>query len=262
MPVYFQAVKDASPIRSGVDIFGATFTIAPFAMINGISVLLLNRYRPQNYLAWVLGIIGMVLFSTLKVDSSKGLNIGYQIVEGAGLGILFTATTFPILASVKVTEAAHALAFFTFIRSFAQVSKTHIVFFRFPTRTLITHSQTWGISIGSTILQNQLKRHLTADFLALFPQGEDITYAIITQIPHLPEALRTEIHLAFATSLSVLWKTMAGISALGLLSVLAMRELPMHTTTDENFGFVEKERPNDVERFSGQLSNAEKEPSE
>ena len=63
----------------------------------------------------------MGLFSTLKADSSHALNIGFQIVEGAGLGMLFTATTFPILAPVKVTEAANALAFFTFIRSFAQV---------------------------------------------------------------------------------------------------------------------------------------------
>jgi hypothetical protein len=132
LPVYFQAVKDASPIRSGVDIFGATFTIAPFAIINGISILLLNRYRPQNYLAWVLGIIGMALLSTLKADSSRGLNIGYQIIEGAGLGILFTATTFPILASVEVTQAAVALAFFTFVRCFAQVSETHPMVPRFP----------------------------------------------------------------------------------------------------------------------------------
>jgi hypothetical protein len=121
-PVYFQAVKDASPIKSGTDIFGAIFTIAPFAIVNGVSVLLLNRYRPQNYIAWILSIIGMGLLSTLKVDSSKGLTVGYQIVLGAGLGILFTSTSFPVLASVKVTEAAPALAFFTFVRSFAQVS--------------------------------------------------------------------------------------------------------------------------------------------
>lgn len=30
---------------------------------------------------------------------------------------------------------------------------------------------------------------------------------------------------------------MVGISALGLLSGFAMKELPMHTTTNENFGF-------------------------
>ena len=119
--MYFQAAKEATPIQSGVDIFGATFTIAPFAIINGVSVLLLNRYRPQNYIGWALGLVGMGLLSTIKADSSHARNIGYQIVEGAGLGILFTATTFPILAPLKVSEAANALAFFTFIRSFAQV---------------------------------------------------------------------------------------------------------------------------------------------
>ena len=41
---------------------------------------------------------------------------------------------------------------------------------------------------------------------------------------------------------------MLGLSAAGLLTVLAMKELPMHTTTDENFGFKEKERVGDVER--------------
>lgn len=43
---------------------------------------------------------------------------------------------------------------------------------------------------------------------------------------------------------------MIGISAAGLLSVLVMKELPMHTTTDENFGFKEKEQPSDVEKSS------------
>ena len=40
---------------------------------------------------------------------------------------------------------------------------------------------------------------------------------------------------------------MLGLSAVGLLTVLAMKELPMHTTTDENFGFEEKQRVSDVE---------------
>jgi hypothetical protein len=119
--VYFQAAKEATPIQSGVDIFGSAFSIAPFAIINGISVLLLNRYRPQNYLGWILGLIGMGLFSNVTADTSRARNIGYQIIEGAGLGMLFTATTFPVLAPVKVSEAANALAFFTFVRAFAQV---------------------------------------------------------------------------------------------------------------------------------------------
>jgi hypothetical protein len=92
-----------------------------------------------------------------------------------------------------------------------------------------------------------LKKRLSADFLNIFPEGQDIAFAIIPQISKLPEPLRSQVRVAFADSLSVIWKTMIGISAAGLLTVLAMKELPMHTTTDENFGFEEKPRVSDVE---------------
>jgi hypothetical protein len=55
------------------------------------------------------------------------------------------------------------------------------------------------------------------------------------------------VRAAFADSLSVIWKTMIGLSAAGLLTVLAIQELPMHTTTDENFGFEEKRQVGDIE---------------
>jgi C4-dicarboxylate transporter len=66
-------------------------------------------------------VIGFGLLSTLDVNSGMGKIIGYQILEGFGLGLLFTATTYPILASVSVERTANALALFTFMRSFANV---------------------------------------------------------------------------------------------------------------------------------------------
>jgi hypothetical protein len=106
------------------------------------------------------------------------------------------------------------------------------------------------VSIGSTILQNELKKRLSADFIAHFPEGEAIAYAIIPQIRQLPQPLRDEVRVAFAGSLDVLWRVMIGLSLAGFLSVLLMQELPMHTTMDENFGFEDKrskgERPSVV----------------
>jgi hypothetical protein len=75
-----------------------------------------------------------------------------------------------------------------------------------------------------------------------------MSYSIIPLIRHLPQSLRDEIHTAFAGSLSVLWQVMIGLSGAGLLTVLFMKELPMHTTTDENFGFENRERPRDAEK--------------
>lgn len=107
--------------------------------------------------------------------------VGFQIIEGFGIGVLYAAPTFPVLAPLAITQTAHALALFTFIRSYAQ---------------------TWGVTVGATILQNELSKKLPLDFLAMFPsQGVEIAYAVIPTIPSLSEPLRTEVREAFAESL-------------------------------------------------------------
>ncbi|KAI0061757.1 MFS general substrate transporter, partial [Artomyces pyxidatus] len=120
LPVYFQTVKLASPIGSGVDMFGASFTVAPSAILCG---------------------------------SSRAKYIGFQIVLGVGIGMIWIATQFPILAPLPFSNNARTLAFFTFVRCFAQ---------------------SWGVAIGGTILQNSLRKKLPAAFDAQFPFGVQI----------------------------------------------------------------------------------------
>ena len=121
LPVYFQACRFASPIGSGVDIFGLGFTIMPFGLVSGISVAKSGRYRPQLYLSWVSLIIAGGLLTSLNEDSSRGKYIGYQVLIGLGLGILMTTAFFPVLAPLPVSLNANALAFFMFVRFFSQV---------------------------------------------------------------------------------------------------------------------------------------------
>lgn len=70
-PVYFQAVKGASPVksdsvivllllakchdrlpRSAVDFFSVAFIIAPFAIVAGATIAAMQAYKPQNIIAW------------------------------------------------------------------------------------------------------------------------------------------------------------------------------------------------------------------
>ncbi|CAE6468598.1 unnamed protein product [Rhizoctonia solani] len=221
LPTYYQGSKGASPIRSGVDLFGIAFTVAPFAILTGVSAVVFKKYRPQNYVAWVMATIGLGLLSTIKADSSMAKSIGFQVIVGIGAGILYASTTFPVLAPLPVTLNASALALLAFIRTFAG---------------------TYGVAIGSSVLQTELGKRLPPQFSALFPGGTEIAFSAIPFIASLEEPLRTQVREAFAESLAVLWRVFIGVAGAGFISVFLMREIPMSNETDERWAMEKAEK--------------------
>ncbi|KAJ3004101.1 hypothetical protein NUW54_g4970 [Trametes sanguinea] len=215
IPVYFQACMDATPINSSVKMLPTTLVCAPMAIVFGVVIKKVQKYRAVNYFGWILMLIGFGLFTLLKADSPTSMWAGFQVITAAGIGIIWSATIFPILASITVDRIAAAIGFYGFLRTFAQ---------------------TWGVTIAATILQNELKKKLPLEFLVRFPDGVEIAYAAIPLIPNLPEPLRTEVRNAFASSMSVVWKVMTGIAGAGFLTLFLMKELPMQTYTDTPCG--------------------------
>ncbi|KZO94642.1 MFS multidrug transporter [Calocera viscosa TUFC12733] len=227
MPVYFQSTMLATPIRSSIQLFPAAFTIAPIAIVAGISVAVFDHYVAQNVIAWMFQMVGYGLMTTLTKDSSTAAWAGYQVIASIGVGILYPGTTFPVLAPLPISKNAHALAFYTFMRTF---------------------SQTFGVTIGATVLQNELSRLLPASFSALFPAGVNIAYAAIPQIPQLPQPLQDEVRVAFASSLQTLWKVVLALAGLGLATTFFMKQIHLHLDTDEQWGQEQKEQTGDVEK--------------
>ncbi len=91
--------------------------------------------------------------------------------------------------------------------------------------------------------------NLPASYLASFPAGHEIAYAAIPGIPTLAEPLRTEVMVAFAESMKVVWQTMVGISGAGFLFSLLMQEVEMVGVVDETFALQarsEKETLNNL----------------
>lgn len=122
LPVYFQACKDASPTKSGVDLFGLAFSTAPSALIVGLTIAKTHRYRPQIWLAWALGIAGTGLLCTLHRNTPTSHVIGFEVIAGAGFGMLTAAVFFPILAPLPVESNALAISLYMFFRLFSGVS--------------------------------------------------------------------------------------------------------------------------------------------
>ncbi|KAL1947356.1 hypothetical protein VTO73DRAFT_14317 [Trametes versicolor] len=218
-PVYFQACKLSSPGTSGVQVLPTAAFTSVAAVTCGITVKKTGMYRPINYLGWVMTTVGLVLLSTLKADSGKAEWAAYQVIAAIGIGLNWVAVVFPILAPLPVARGAPALAFYNFLRTFAQ---------------------TWGVTISATILQNELKRKLPQAFLQTLDGGAEIAFAVIPALPHLDEPLRTEVREAFAESLATIWRVMAGVCAAGFVAVVLMREVPMPTYTDDQYGLQQQ----------------------
>ncbi len=116
--------------------------------------------------------------------------------------------------------------------------------------------QSFGIAIGGTIIQNILLRKLPADFIATLPQGVELAYAIIPQIPGLQPPFKDEVRHAFAQSTQLVWRVMLGISVAGLLSCLLMKEETLRTDMDEKWGLQEREK-NKSSTEAGKVSGSE-----
>ncbi|KAJ7505899.1 iron permease [Mycena galericulata] len=226
VPVFFQACFGANPIRSAMDFLPGSIATTPFAVAAAVTISVFKKYRAVNWIGWVALIIGFGVFSTIRSDSPTAKWVGFQLIAAVGIGILFDAPVFPILAPLPTNRAASALALFCFTRSFAQ---------------------TWGITISSTILQNELKKHLPAAFIAQFPARTEIAYAAIPAIQKLEGPLRTQVESAFAESMAVIWQAMIGVAGIGFLSSLIMAEIPMSTEVNDGYALKDLKKIGDIE---------------
>ncbi|KZP23294.1 MFS general substrate transporter [Athelia psychrophila] len=219
-PAYFQAAKGASAVRSAIDFFSVAFVVAPCAMLAGGTISATQVYKPQNIIAWVLMTVGPGLLSLVHADSSKAMWVALPIPFAAGMGLLYAATVFPVLAPLPPALAGQALAFLIFVRNFGNVL---------------------GITVGSTALTNSLAKKLPATFIAQLPGGVASAYSAIPAIAALPEPLRQEVRVAFAESIRVIWLVLIPFGGVGLLCALGMRAMALETVTDEAWGMAHRE---------------------
>jgi len=230
LPVYHQACKDASALKSSVNTLSLFVTMAPIIVMAGVSVSITKAYRPQIWTGWAIEVIGLGLLTMTNADTSLSQVMGISALLGIGAGIIFATTYFPVLSPIPVTANAYALAFFSFCRSLAGA---------------------WGISIGAAILQNELRTRLPSDFVASLANGGsgiDLTYSVVPQIRDLPQPLKDQVRAAFGNSTAVIWKVMAGIACVGVLASFAMRDVPLHEKVDEKWGLDASNEDGDVEK--------------
>lgn len=86
LPVYFQAVRGATPIMSGVSVLPGILSQLLFLVIAGAGVAKLGYYLPWAVFGSAAAAVGNGLMSTLSPTTKTATWIGFQIVLGTGRG--------------------------------------------------------------------------------------------------------------------------------------------------------------------------------
>ena len=222
LPLYYEAVKGLSPTLSGIAVFPETFTVAPASVIVGILITKTGRYRWAIWGGWVLSTLGTGLLYLLDVNTSTVRWVFLNLVSGLGLGMLFPSMAFAIQASSTNADLAFAIAMFAFFRAFGQAI---------------------GVAIGGTVFQNQMKVKLLAipDLASKADQYSRDATSLVQIIKGMQDgAMKLQLQQSYADSLKVVWLTMCGLSALGLILSVWTRGLDLNKPLETEQGFQAK----------------------
>jgi MFS family permease len=104
LPIWFQAVKGASAVKSGIMNLPMILTLVIVSVISGIGVTVLGYYAPFMIGASVLTAIGAGLLSTLTPESDHSMWIGYQAYVYPPSTTLFSVILYGLILILRFAD--------------------------------------------------------------------------------------------------------------------------------------------------------------
>ena len=87
IPIWFQAIKEVSAVKSGIMCLPMILAVVIFSLIAGGGVTGCGYFAPFAYASAILTTIGAGLITTFEVETGHQKWIGYQFLFGAGVGL-------------------------------------------------------------------------------------------------------------------------------------------------------------------------------
>lgn len=207
LPIFFQAIKDESALRSAISTFPATAPGAPFAIAAGIAMALSGKYRLSIWIGWAIMCAGFAWLTCFHVDTPRWELYTSQFTAGVGVGVLFTITLPPIQASLPVSELEAATATYAFCRSFGSI---------------------WGIALSTTIFTAAVDNRISeVPEAAMFGLRGSTALGFVEEIRNLPEPVRERVRVIFADALRYAFWSFVPLAIIGLISSFFIKELPL-----------------------------------
>jgi hypothetical protein len=224
LPLYFQSVKLASPLKSGILIIPMLITEAAVDIISGIIIHKTGRYRELTWIGVTLMTLGTGLYITFDVDTTTATIIGLEIVGGIGTALLFQTPTLAIQNSVSQADTASAIA------ALASVGNTATAF---------------SVVFGGVVFQNSMAARqstfssLNGTLIDVFSPAHAV--ANVDLIRTSPDA--RVVQEAFAWSIRNMFIFYTGIAGIAIMASVFIKQKPMssnHTETKTGIEYLTK----------------------
>ncbi|KAL7905469.1 major facilitator superfamily domain-containing protein [Trichoderma velutinum] len=118
LPEWFQVVKGAGPIRSGVMSLPTFVPQIAAALLSGALAPQLGPLNPWVYIGCAFMAIGIGLYGTFDIDTSSAHWIGYQILPGIGFGMMAQMPVVAVQATLPTLQSPVGVSTATFSQFF------------------------------------------------------------------------------------------------------------------------------------------------
>ncbi|KAK7055960.1 major facilitator superfamily transporter [Favolaschia claudopus] len=200
LPIWFQAIKGTSAVKSGIDNLPMIFGLVISSIITGIFSTLLGQYVPFMLASSVLVTVGAGLMSTFTTHTGHSKWIGYQAIYGLGMGMGMQG---PLIAAQTVLDLKDV-----------PVGTSLAMFLQNLGGALF-------VSVGQNVFQNKLTSGLVSNVPGVDPAivflagATNLKNAVDPQyLPAVLEAYNSALVVAFQVGIA-----MAGITLLGSLAM-------------------------------------------
>ncbi|GKZ85569.1 hypothetical protein AnigIFM56816_011537 [Aspergillus niger] len=225
LPIYFQVMLRASPMRSGVDILAIVIPLMPAGIVGGLMVAMTGRYKPTIILGYSLISVGVGLLTLLTDKSSTATWVIFQIITGIGGGLSLTSTLPAVQAPLPEKDVAIATASWAFVRSFGAI---------------------WGAAIPAAVFNSKFDSQLshisdeaTRNLLARGGAYEHATKLFIEAFDNNP-ALQHEILDVYQSCLKLVWQVLLAFSLAAFPLAVCIPQVELRKELVTEFGLDEK----------------------
>ena len=148
LPIYFQAIKDANAVHSGIMNLPLLLGLVVAAQISGFTVAKLGYYWPFIMTCTIITSIGTGLLTTFTPTTAHPTWIGYQVLTGFGMGMGMQQVNIAAQTKLERKDTPTGISLMFFAQSLGGA-----IF----------------ISVGENVLDNQLTKGLAGKIPGVDP---------------------------------------------------------------------------------------------